>query len=178
MNEARQFKIVGGQPVRPDGVPKVTGTAKFGADYSLPGALVGRVLRSPHAHARIRAIDTAAAEALPGVKAVATALDFPEQDFAYFGPPRVQNNFWHITRNVMAREKVLYVGHAVAAVAASDAATAARALKLIEVDYEVLPHVIDVEAAMADDAPLLFEDMITRNVEPEPTQPSNVSARY
>jgi len=178
MNEARQFKVVGGQPVRPDGVPKVTGTAMFGADYSLPGALVGRVLRSPHAHARIRAIDTAAADALPGVKAVITALDFPEQDFAYFGPPRVQNNFWHITRNVMAREKVLYVGHAVAAVAASDAATAAKALKLIEVDYEVLPHVIDVEAAMADDAPLLFEDMITRNVEPAPTEPSNVSARY
>jgi len=178
MAEMRQYKIVGGQPVRPDGVPKVTGTAKFGADYSLPGALHGRILRSPHAHARIRSIDTSAAEALPGVKAVATAADFPEQAFAYFGPPRVQNNFWHITRNIMAREKALYEGHAVAAVAATDAATAARALKLIEVDYEVLPHVIDVEAAMADDAPLLFEDMITLGVEPAPTKPSNVAKQH
>ncbi len=178
MNEfAKPYKWVGTNPVRPDGVPKVTGIAKFGNDFSLPGTLCGKILRSPHAHARIRSIDTAQAAALPGVKAVMTSADLPEQPFAYIGPPRLQINFWHITRNILAREKVLYEGHAVAAVAATDSTIAAKAVSLIEVDYEVLPHVIDVEAAMADDAPLLFDDMITRGVEPAPSRPSNVAKR-
>ena len=176
MNEVKKpFRYVGTNPVRPDGVPKVTGLAKFGNDFSLPGTLVGKILRSPHAHARINSIDTSKAEALPGVKAVMTAADFPDHEFAYVGPERVAVNFWHITRNIMAREKAMYDGHAVAAVAAVDAATASKAISLIEVDYEVLPHVIDVEDAMAEDAPLLFEDMITRGVEPAPTKPSNIS---
>jgi CO/xanthine dehydrogenase Mo-binding subunit len=173
--EVRPLKWVGTRQDRPDGVPKVTGTAKYGADYALPGMLVGRILRSPHAHARIRSIDTSAAEKLKGVKAVITAQDFPNQDFAYIGPERVAVNFWHVTRNIMAREKVLYEGHAVAAVAAADAATAEEAIRLIKVDYEVLPHVIDVDEAMKPDAPLLFEDMITRGIEPAPTKPSNIS---
>jgi CO/xanthine dehydrogenase Mo-binding subunit len=178
MNEIKKpFKWVGTAPVRPDGVPKVTGTAKYGNDYTLPGALYGKVLRSPHAHARIKSIDTSKAEALKGVKAVVTSKDFPEQNFAYIGPERVAVNFWHVTRNIMAREKTLYEGHAVAAVAATDAATAAKACKLIEIDYEVLPHVIDVDEAMAEDAPLLFEDMKTRGVEPEPAKASNVSKK-
>jgi len=172
-----QFKWVGTSPVRPDGVPKVTGRAQYGADFNMPGMLAGRILRSPHAHARIRSIDTSKAEALPGVKAVITAADFPEQKFAYVGPERVAQNFWHMTRNVMAREKVLYEGHAVAAVAAASKSIGDEALSLIKVDYEVLPHVIDVDAAMADDAPLLFEDMITRGIEPAPTKPSNISKR-
>ncbi|MBT5110868.1 MAG: xanthine dehydrogenase family protein molybdopterin-binding subunit, partial [Rhodospirillaceae bacterium] len=176
MNEIKSpYKWVGKSPIRPDGIPKVTGTAKYGADFTLPGTLYGKVLRSPHAHARIKSIDTSKAEALAGVKAVVTAEDLPNQDFAYIGPERVAANFWHITRNILAREKALYEGHAIAAVAAIDAATAAEACALINVDYEVLPHVIDVDEAMADDAPLLFEDMITRGVEPEPTKPSNVS---
>ena len=176
MNEIKKpYRFVGTQPVRPDGVPKVKGTAKFGNDFSLPGALFGRILRSPHAHARIKSIDTSKAEALPGVKAVVTGADFPDQNFAYVGPERVAVNFWHITRNVMAREKALYDGHAVAAVAASGAAVAAKAISLIEVDYEVLPHVIDVEDAMKEDAPLLFEDMITRGIDPPPARPSNIS---
>ena len=178
MSEARQtFKWVGARPVRPDGVPKVTGAAKYGADYSLPGMLYGKVLRSPHAHARIRSIDTLRAEALSGVKAVITGADLPDHPFEYVGPERLAVNFWHVTRNVMAREKVLYEGHAVAAVAAISVSIANRALALIDVDYEVLPHVIDVEEAMAEDAPLLFEDMITRGVDPVPNRPSNVSKR-
>ena len=172
-----RFKWVGTRPIRPDGVPKVTGRAMYAADYTMPGALIGRILRSPHAHARIRSINTAKAAALPGVKAVITAKDFPEQKFEYIGPERVAVNFWHVTRNVMANEKALYEGHAVAAVAATDAATAEEALALIEVDYEVLPHVIDVDEAMAENAPLLFEDMMTRGVEPAPTKPSNVSKK-
>jgi CO/xanthine dehydrogenase Mo-binding subunit len=172
-----RYKWVGTRPIRPDGVPKVTGKAMYAADYTMPGSLVGKILRSPHPHARIRSIDTSKAAALPGVKAVVTAKDFPDQKFEYVGPERVAVNFWHVTRNVMAREKALYEGHAVAAVAAIDAITADEALALIEVDYEVLPHVIDVDAAMAEDAPLLFEDMITRGVEPAPTKPSNVSKK-
>ena len=172
-----RFKWVGTRPIRPDGVPKVTGRAMYAADLAMPGQLVGKILRSPHAHARIRSIDTSKAAALPGVKAVVTAKDFPDQKFEYIGPERVAVNFWHVTRNVMAREKVLYEGHAVAAVAAIDAATADEALALIAVDYEVLPHVIDVDEAMKPDAPLLFEDMITRGVEPAPTKPSNISKR-
>ena len=77
----------------------------------------------------------------------------------------------------MAREKALYEGHAIAAVAAISASIAEEAAALIKVDYEVLPHVIDVDEAMADDAPLLFDDMITRGVEPAPTKPSNISKR-
>jgi CO/xanthine dehydrogenase Mo-binding subunit len=173
---ARKFKWVGTRPIRPDGVPKVTGRAQFGADLVLPGMLAGRVLRSPHAHARIRAIDASKALALPGVKAVVTAADFPQQKFDYVGPERVAQNFWHITRNIMAREKALYEGHAVAAVAAASPAIAEQALGLIEVDYEVLPHVIDVDEAMAPGAPLLFEDMIPRNM-PGATAPSNISKR-
>ena len=178
MSQPQQaFKWVGTRPVRPDGVPKVTGAAKFGADYHLPGMLYARVLRSPHAHARIRSVDTSRAEALPGVKAVMTGSDLPDHPFSYVGPERLAVNFWHVTRNIMAREKVLYEGHAVAAVAAISASIADRALALVDVDYEVLPHVIDVEEAMAEDAPLLFEDMFTRGVDPAPNRPSNVSKR-
>jgi CO/xanthine dehydrogenase Mo-binding subunit len=174
----RQFKWVGTRPIRPDGVPKVTGRAQFGADYALPGMLVGRILRSPHAHAVIRSIDTSKAAALPGVKAVVTAADFPDHKFEYIGPERVAVNFWHVTRNIMAREKVLYEGHAIAAVAAISAEVAERALELIAVDYEVLPHVIDVDAAMAPGAPVLFPDMVTRGVEPAPPAgSSNISKR-
>lgn len=171
------FKSVGTSPIRPDGVPKVTGMAQYGADYSLPGMLWAKILRSPHAHARIRSINTSKAEALPGVKAVLTSADLPNQPFDYIGPERVAVNYWHMTRNILAREKALYEGHAIAAVAATTAAIAAEAIALIEVDYEVLPHVIDVDEAMQPDAPVLFEDMITRGVEPAPTKPSNITKR-
>ena len=173
----KKLKFVGTSPIRPDGVPKVTGLAKYGSDFTLPGMLWGKILRSPHAHARILSINTAKAEALPGVKAVMTAADLPEQKFEYVGPERVAIKFWHMTRNIMAHEKVLYEGHAVAAVAATSQRIANAALRLIEVEYEVLPHVIDVDAAMQPGAPLLFEDMITRGIEPPPAQPSNISKR-
>ncbi len=172
-----RFKWVGTRPIRPDGVPKVTGRAMYGADLAMAGALYGKIIRSPHAHARIRSIDAAKALALPGVKAVVTAADFPDHKFEYVGPERVAQNFWHISRNIMAREKALYEGHPVAAVAAINRSVAEAAAALIEIDYEVLPHVIDVDEAMAPDAPLLFEDMITRGVEPAPTKPSNISKK-
>ncbi|MEM7507479.1 MAG: xanthine dehydrogenase family protein molybdopterin-binding subunit [Pseudomonadota bacterium] len=143
-SETRIFSAVGTRPVRPDGVDKVTGRALFGADMSAPGMLTGAILRSPHAHARIKSIDTSKAEALPGVKAVVTRADFnAEADNA------------DVLDNCMAGEKVLYDGHALAALAAINPRVAQKALRLIEVDYEVLPHVTDVDAAMAPDAPVL-----------------------
>ena len=176
-DSVKRFKWVGTRPIRPDGIPKVTGRAQYGADLKLPGMIYGKILRAPHAHARIISIDTSAAEKLPGVKAVMTAADLPVQKFDYIGPERVAVNFWHVTRNIMAREKVYYEGHAVAAVAAISNSIAEEACALIKVEYEVLPHVIDVDEAMADDAPLLFEDMITRGIEPAPTKPSNISKK-
>ena len=173
----KQFKWVGTRPIRPDGVPKVTGRAMYGADFTTAGTLYGKVIRSPHAHARIRSIDASKALALPGVKAVVTSADFPDQKFEYVGPERVAQNLWHITRNIIAREKALYEGHPVAAIAAVSKSVAEEAAALLEIDYEVLPHVIDVDEAMKPDAPLLFEDMITRGIEPAPTKPSNISKR-
>ena len=173
----KETKLIGTSPIRPDGVPKVTGMAQYGADYSLPGMLWAKVLRSPHAHARIRSIDTSKAAALKGVKAVITGHDFPDQKHEYLGPERVAVNYWHMTRNIMDREKALYEGHSIAAVAATTQAIAEEAIGLIEVDYEILPHVIDVDAAMQPDAPLLYEDLITRGIEPAPTKPSNISKR-
>ncbi|MEE9209680.1 MAG: xanthine dehydrogenase family protein molybdopterin-binding subunit [Kiloniellales bacterium] len=171
----KELKWVGTRPLRPDGVDKVTGRAKFGADLYLPGMLVGKVLRSPHAHARIISIDTSKAEALPGVKAVVTRDDFEDRESEFVPAGEMLVNYRDIVRNVMAREKVLYDGHAVAAVAATSNAIAKKALRLIEVDYEILPHVIDVLEAMKPDAPLLHEDMITAGVEPVPDKPSNVA---
>ena len=171
------LKVVGTRPIRPDGVDKVTGRAMFGADMVMPGMLWGKVLRSPHAHARIVSIDASKALKLPGVRAVVTADDFPniasEEAFVGEGPM----NFRDLSRNCMARGKALYEGHAVAAVAAASQAIADRALELIDVKYQVLPHVIDVEAAMADDAPILHDDLFTANVEPTPTKPSNIAKR-
>jgi CO/xanthine dehydrogenase Mo-binding subunit len=145
----RKLKIVGTTPIKPDGVDKVTGRAKFGADSQLPGTLIGKVLRSPYAHAKILSIDTSEAEKLPGVKAVVTSADFPDLPA---GPMR------DISINSMARDRVFYDGHQVAAVAATSEKIAKQALKLIKVEYEVLPHVIDVMDAVADDAPILYPE--------------------
>ncbi len=164
----RQFKIVGTRPLRPDGIDKVTGRARFGADMAAPGMLVGKILRSPHAHARIRSIDATKALVLPGVKAVVTHEDFAE----------VGADLQDVLENVMAQDKALYDGHAVAAVAAISAGVARKALRLIEVDYEILPHVTDVEAAMAAEAPVLHDDIVTSGVEPAPKTPSNVVHRH
>jgi len=174
---ASPFQWVGSRPERPDGVDKVTGRARFGADMAMAGQLVGRVLRSPHAHARIRSIDTRAALKLPGVKAVVTRDDFKDQPSEFIPAGEMMINYRDVVRNVMAREKVLFEGHAVAAVAATSAAIAKQALKLIKVDYEVLPHVIDVVEAMQPGAPLLDEGLITAGVEPAPNKPSNVAKR-
>ena len=173
-NENQELKWIGTSPVRPDGTDKVTGRAKFGADLMLPGMLTGKVLRSPHAHAKIKSIDTSKAEALPGVKAVVTCADIGEMPSEWVPAGELQLNYRDLASNIMARGKALYDGHAVAAVAATSASIANAALDLIAVDYEVLPHVIDVEEAMAPDAPVLHEDMFTEGVTPTPDKPSNI----
>jgi CO/xanthine dehydrogenase Mo-binding subunit len=169
------LKVVGTRPIRPDGVDKVTGRAIFAADTRASGMVWGKILRSPHAHARIVSIDTTKAEKLPGVQAVVTAKDFPEiaNEEAFVGEGPM--NFRDLSCNVMARTKALYEGHAVAAVAATTQAIADEALALIDVKYDVLPFVIDVEAAMADNAPVLHDDMFTAGVNPKPTKPSNIA---
>ena len=171
------LRVVGTRPVRPDGVDKVTGRAVYGADAVLSGQIVGKVLRSPHAHARIVSIDTSKAMAIKGVRAVITAADLPniasEEAFVGEGPM----NFRDLSLNCMAREKVLYEGHAVAAVAAMSDALADQALAAIEVKYEILPHVIDVEEAMAPGAPILHADLFTAGITPKPTTASNVAKK-
>ena len=157
MNVVTNNKWIGKRTIRPDGMDKVTGRAQFAADFNMPGQIWGKILRSPHPHARIRAIDTSKAEKLPGVKAVVTAkdiVDFPIEKGAV--PLGIQDMRW-MCRNVMAREKALFPGHPIAAVAATTEAIAAEACSLIEVDYEVLPFTIEIEDAIKPDAPVLHE---------------------
>ena len=157
MNIVTNNRWIGQRTIRPDGADKVTGRAAYAADTNMPGMIWGKVLRSPHAHARIKKIDTSKAEAMPGVKAVITSkdiVDFPIDK----GPVMlgIQDMRW-MCRNVMARDKALFHGHPVAAVAATTERIAAEALKLIEVDYEVLPWAIDVEDAMKPGAAILHD---------------------
>ena len=166
----QKFEVVGNRFVRPDGVEKVTGKARYGADASAPGQLVALVLRSPHAHARIKKIDTSKAEKLAGVKAVITSADLPDLTNGDRG-------LADTLENCMARDRTLYDGHAVAAVAAVDEQTARDALKLIKVKYQVLPHVTDVDEAMKPDAPLIHDWVFTKGMKPKPEKPSNISAR-
>src|ERR1035437_9438432 len=110
-NPDRKYKIIGTSPIKHDGFDKVTGRAKFGADAFLPGMLVGKFLRSPHPHAILKRIDISKAAKLPGVKAIVTRDDFPEI--------KQGTASGDMTRIVMAREKVYWEGHPVAAVAAT-----------------------------------------------------------
>ena len=167
MSTAAALKYIGTRPVRPDGLEKVTGRANFGADHALPGMLHGKVVRSPHAHARIVAIDTSAAEALPGVLAVITAADFPDR--SQFSWRRKGFN-----DNLLASDKVFYHGHAVAAVAATSNAAAQAAAEAVVVDYEVLDAVTDALEALKPNAPVLHDALFTEGLPETPTKPSNL----
>jgi xanthine dehydrogenase molybdenum-binding subunit len=173
--QEHKFRVIGTRPIRHDGVDKVTGRAKYGADITLPGMLHGKVLRSPHAHARIKSIDVSAALALPGVKAVITGADFPEVPPALVQVGENLINARNLSMNLMARDKVLYDGHAVAAVAATSPHIAEEAIKLIKVEYEPLPHVQNVLAAMKDDAPILHPDLRTGGTPEKSDKPTNVA---
>jgi CO/xanthine dehydrogenase Mo-binding subunit len=160
--EASQYEVIGTRPIRHDGVDKVIGAAKYGADIQLSGMLHGKVLRSPHAHARIKSINTSKAEALPGVTAVVTSKDFPIIANKTIDLAETQGNARLMAEHVMASEKALYKGHAVAAVSATSPHIAEQALGLIEVDYEVLKPVLSIAEAMKDDATVIHDSLSTR----------------
>ncbi|MFM1815836.1 MAG: hypothetical protein RLZ98_2531 [Pseudomonadota bacterium] len=169
-NPDRKLKIVGTNPIKHDGYDKVTGAARFSADVVAPGMLVGKVLRSPHPHANIKSIDISAAEKLSGVHAVVTRDDFPDH--------KPGTGWGDMTRMTMAREKVYFEGHPVAAVAATSESIAKQALKLIKVEYEVLPHVIDPVEAMKPDAPVLHDYLRTNNGKWGEDKPTNIHTKY
>ena len=171
MAEAVDYKQIGTTPVRPDGFDKVTGRAQFGADVNLPNMIHGKVLRSPHAHARIKSVDVSAALTMPGVHAAISAIDFPGGRMEGESDVSVDD----VAQNVMARNKVLYHGHAVAAVAASTQRLAEQALQAIKVDYEVLEPVLDLVAAMDPGATLVNDNNYTALAE-KPEHPSNIAA--
>src|ERR1700678_4251535 len=167
------FRVIGTRPIRHDGVDKVTGRAKYGADYTFPGMLHGKVLRSPHAHANIKSINIDKALKLPGVKAIVTSKDLPHAEDKLEQAGEMVVNPMYLSMNILAHEKVLYDGHAVAAVAATSTHIAEEALRLIEVEYEILPPVMAVEAAMKEGATILRPTL--RNKEEGPEKQTNVA---
>jgi xanthine dehydrogenase molybdenum-binding subunit len=185
----KEYNVVGKRPIRQDGAEKVTGQARYGADVHLPGMLYGKILRSPYAHARIRSIDTRHAEELPGVHAVITssALTHPSGRLVDLAEGAI-HNMGFMCNNIMAGDKALYKGHAIAAVAATSPYIAEQALELIEVDYEVLPNVATAEDAMKEGAPLLHDQLATISnpalraggykSDGDDTPPSNISNHF
>jgi xanthine dehydrogenase molybdenum-binding subunit len=160
----QEFNVVGTRPIRHDGWDKVTGRAKYAADANFAGMLYGKFLRSPHAHARIKSIDYSKALAVPGVRAVVTSEDLPEVSAKLIDQEEGSGfNYGFFSRNMLAKEKVLYKGHPVAAVAAVSQHVAEEAVSLIEVEYEVLTPVLTALDAMKEGAPLIHEMLIPRS---------------
>ena len=171
-----EYKVVGTRPIRHDGVDKVTGRAKYGADINPAGLLHGKTLRSPHAHARIKSIDTSKALQLPGVRAVVTSKDLPEppnEPVSLGEGPMV--NLRLLSANILAQDKALYKGHAIASVAADSSHIAEEALSLIDVEYEVLSPVLTAPEAMKDGAPILLESQTTMSLGKDTGTVSNVA---
>ncbi|MFN0095808.1 MAG: xanthine dehydrogenase family protein molybdopterin-binding subunit [Dehalococcoidia bacterium] len=157
----RQFSVIGTRPIRPDGLEKVTGRARYSADINLPGMLYGKILRSPHAHARIKSIDLSGALAMPGVLAAVSGKDLPAVSGKLVDQSEnAFHNLKFMGENCLADEKARYVGHAIAAVAATSPHIAEQALKLIKVDYEVLRPVMTAADSMAENAPVIIEDLV------------------
>jgi CO/xanthine dehydrogenase Mo-binding subunit len=172
------YNVVGTRPVRHDGADKVTGRAQYGADIQLSGLLEGAVLRSPHAHARIVSIDTSAAEAMEGVLAVVTADDLPDAADRWVDIGEGDTRLAYVRGNVLAKGKVLYSGHAVAAVAAVSTHVAHEALEKIKVVYEPLPAVTTTQAAMADGAPVLHDDLRMSELGEKTDKGGNVAEHF
>ncbi|HSF32326.1 MAG TPA: xanthine dehydrogenase family protein molybdopterin-binding subunit [Candidatus Tectomicrobia bacterium] len=177
MNTRSQpFRIIGRKTPKVDAIDKVTGRAQFGADVPLPRLLIGKVLRSPYAHARIRRIDTSKAAALPGVHAIITGNDLPTVTPGTpgrSGSATIQESY--LSQEVLAKDRVLFHGHVVAAVAATSSDIAEAALELIRVEYEPLPYVLDAVEAMQPGAVRLHDDLATQTATGRATTPSNVA---
>ncbi len=174
-----QYQVVGTRPIRHDGADKVTGRALFGGDFQMAGLLHGKILRSPHAHARIKSIDTTEAEALPGVLAVVTANDLPDTEpgqMVNYGEGAMDLD--RMQQNVLAKDKVLYAGHAIAGVAAINPHIAEEALELIRVEYEKLPAVLTAPEAMKEDAPILLDDLRTEEFGQSNDEITNVAQHF
>lgn len=169
----KKYSTIGTRPRRFDAREKIVGNAKFGADSTFQRSLWGKILRSPHAHARIISINTDDAAALLGVRAVITSADFPT---ITPGSAFDSQNHRFSRDNVLAGRKALYMGHAIAAVAADTREIADRAVDLIRVEYEILPAVVDVLEATEDDAPLLHQDLLTDSLGTEASRPSNIAS--
>ncbi|SVD34176.1 uncharacterized protein METZ01_LOCUS387030, partial [marine metagenome] len=183
------YKVLGTRPIRHDGLDKVTGQAKYGADVNFTGMLYGKILRSPHAHAVIKSIDASRALEMPGVKSLVTSADLP---LLSARPVDVAEgaalNPRFLSNNVLAADKALYKGHAIAAVAADSPHVAEQALALIQVDFEPLPSVLDGKEAMEPGAPILHPRLyLSEGVffrpgglldESEDSTPSNVASHF
>ena len=172
------FDVIGTRPVRPDGSDKVTGRALYGADFQAGGLLHGKILRSPHAHARIKSIDVSKAQALPGVRAIVTAKDMPQVEDQALQIGEGVTQLKYLRDNVLASDKALYRGHAVVAVAANNPHVAEEALSLIEIDYEVLPSVLTAPEGMKDDAPILHESLKTQELGESTDKVSNLANHF
>ena len=186
---AKTYKVLGTRPIRHDALDKVTGQAKYGADINMAGLLHAKILRSPHAHALIKSIDVSRALAMPGVKAVVTSADLP----VLSGRPvdvaeGAALNPRFLSNNVLAADKALYKGHAIAAVAADSIHIAEQALALIQVDFEPLSAVLDGKEAMEPGAPILHPKLYTSEGvffrpgglrdDDEDASPSNVASHF
>ncbi|MBT4126950.1 MAG: xanthine dehydrogenase family protein molybdopterin-binding subunit [Chloroflexi bacterium] len=154
------YKVVGTRPIRHDGYDKVTGRAIYGGDMKLPGLIWGVMVRSPHAHANIKSIDTSAAAAMEGVFAVITGADMPKAPSKLVDLGEGNINFKWASNKLMADDKVLYRGHPVAAIAATDRYVAEEAARKVVVEYEVLESVTNVVDALKPDAPIILPDMV------------------
>jgi CO/xanthine dehydrogenase Mo-binding subunit len=184
----QEYNVVGKRPIRPDGPEKVTGHAHYGADVRLPGMLYGKILRSPHVHARIKSIDTRHAMELPGVYAVVTSADLAQPSGRLVDLAEgMIHNMRFMSNNILAVDKVLYKGHAVAAVAATSPYIAEEALALIQVEYEELPPVLSAAEAMKPGAPLLHERLASQSTpgrpggilnDDDPTPGSNLANHF
>ena len=170
------YQVLGKRPLRHDGADKVTGKAVYAANVQLANMAHGKIVRSPHAHARIKSIDASEAVKIPGVFAAVTAADFPDLEsrsevMGEGGPVNVA----HMAANCLAMGKVLYKGHPVAAVAAANVHLAEEAAAKIQVEYEVLPSVTWVLDAMKDDSPLLHADLRTDSMGKKGDRSTNVA---
>ena len=170
------YNVIGTRPVRHDGADKVTGKAVYTDDLHVPNMVFGAFVRSPHAHARIVSIDTSEAEKMPGVLATCTSADLPDPWDKVDNLGEGCVNYAHLSGNVLARNKALYKGHAVAAVAATDSYLAQEAARRIKVEYEPLPATMCVQDAMKDEAPLLHDELITHTLDDKPARPSNIAS--
>ena len=175
----QSYSVIGTRPIRHDGADKVTGRAIYGADFQMAGLLHGFILRSPHAHARIKSINTSKAETFPGVHAVVTTKDFPATDGSKIVDLGEGNTPLAYARgNILADGKVLYRGHAIAGVAAVNAHVAEEAAGLIVVEYEVLPCVLTAPDAMKADAPILHEDLKMKELGQSTGKISNIAEHF